>query len=633
MTYARDFSGIVFDNNGYSSLSDIQSDVLRIVDKYVIPSNPDWIYQEFKLPDDYTRGDPTDPTPPLTAIQINCGIDSSFAQTATFSWTLDIYDESGWDTLTSGKVIGVHADGDNVWADIYFSSPVEITDDMLDSLFRFGVRPPAKPNRPPVRNRLITSYRDDRPVFLTGDGPIFLDRMYENQIMETVNDLGEPVIIWRESGSNRFYWSDQYGLLWYWYATDPPYYWSRAKFADGSKLQNNARDTALNFRILAGVADTGQDILGNVQRQVAVEKSASNLDTFTDKKPEDFWLSKPNPSAFAVECLYFDMTDGSGQAQVVDRILLDPLTQDVYFHIYYSSEGAPGESEGDWEDKLWTPVTKTFKMRQREVHALPEPITAKYIKLEFSHLKPEEYDPGEISLPILYKKHPKWVLSYFVALLNSIQNSDDAFVARQVQVNYNALDLAYNYYLDDLGQQPSAPVHLAPNTNESFLSEFLTTTVDRSDQVDTATLERIKIAFEPFAREPNTLAPVDSVLRYYQIKNNNLPQSYPVEVQSFVSTTNFADVSSLRRDNLLFEATFPVMFFYVTSRHAYKLATASLSDNKAYFVGIREIAFTREHYTSTADTRLYVEGVGDNVNVARNEFLTDPETFDWVVNE
>lgn len=357
---------------------------------------------------------------------------------------------------------------------------------------------------------------------------------------------------------------------------------------------------------------------------MVVEKKPSDLDTFQDKGDFDFWMSKPNPSKFAVESLYFDMRDGEN-AQVIDRMLLDPITKDVYFHIYYSSDGDPGEAERDWERKQWTRVPKTFQMKAREVHALPDPVTTKYVKLEFTHLSPEAYDPGEFQQDIFYKKHPKWVLNYFLARLSD-RNTDDAFVASTVRINYDALDLAYDYYLDDLGQEPDGPTPLAPASNSNFLNQFLVDQGDASDQVDANTLDRIRLAFAPYQDHPAVNAPLDSVLKSYAS-----PSNYPVEVIPDISADT-SDVSSLRRESIIYEQTYPVMFFFVTCQHNYRQVSAKLSYDRAYFVGIRELAFTRDNYTSKYDNPLYIESVGDNKNLERNDFVTNPLTFEWVTH-
>src|SRR6202035_2702344 len=85
---------------------------------------------------------------------------------------------------------------------------------------------------------------------------------------------------------------------------------------------------------------------------------------------------------------------------VVDSVLIDPITSGVAFNIYYSNdltgsnlkEGEEPTIE-DWEKKLWTHVPQTYVTSGKTTYALPEPITAKFIKLEFSHLQAKPYTP------------------------------------------------------------------------------------------------------------------------------------------------------------------------------------------------------------------------------------------------
>jgi hypothetical protein len=64
--------------------------------------------------------------------------------------------------------------------------------------------------------------------------------------------------------------------------------------------------------------------------------------------------------------------------------------------------------------------------------------------------------------------------------------------------------------------------------------------------------------------------------------------------------------SSLEREPVIIEKSYPVMFFYVTSRDmAIVLLHRKFAQDRAYFVGVNEIAFTRERYDTRSDTDLY----------------------------
>jgi len=373
----------------------------------------------------------------------------------------------------------------------------------------------------------------------------------------------------------------------------------------------------LAYKLLCFTADSGEDFLSNRYRSMVKRSAVSNFNTVATDNANGFWYSKPNPSKYAVESLYFDVRDENHEATVVDRLLLDPITAGVYFNLYYTEEGDPGTDERDWETKLWHPVYNTYRMDRRTEHALPEPVKAKYMKVEFSHLQVQHYSPGTFAQPIQYKKHPKWVLDYFLARVNSEQVTEDPLVARQVRVVYDALQLGYDYYLDDLKQVPASPNTL-PEENTSLIS-FLTDRTDVSDQIDQTTLQHLQTVMNPWLSQP---AERTKGLEYLAAAYGVTDANYPVE-QINAAVANTTQVSGLERENLIVEDKYPVMFFHVPSRHTYREVEASFEYDRAYFVGIRELAFTRDHYTVASDQDVYVENMADWKNVIRNDFLQE----------
>jgi hypothetical protein len=370
----------------------------------------------------------------------------------------------------------------------------------------------------------------------------------------------------------------------------------------------------LCFRLLTSTADSGVDFLGNTYRSLLRRSAVTNLSTVATDNANGFWMSKPNPSRFAVESLYFDVRDDNA-ASVVDRLLIDPITPGVYFNLYYSSEGEPGTTELEWEQKLWQPTFQRFHMQRREEHALTEPITAKYLKVEFTQLQPQFYSPGTFQQPIRYKKHPKWVLDYFVARADAAVTTSDPFVARNIRVLFKGLDLAYNYYLDDLRQGPSPPSNEVVDT----VVDFLSNRTDRSDQIDAITMDKIKFEMQPYTRQPaDRVQGLESLLA--DVVYGSRDATYPIETISRLRA-DISQVSTLDRMPLLVENDMAVMFFYVTARHTYRELEAYFEEDRAFFVGVRELAFTRDHYSVASDQSLYVDVLGDRNNLLRNDFL------------
>lgn len=323
------------------------------------------------------------------------------------------------------------------------------------------------------------------------------------------------------------------------------------------------------------------------------------------------WTGVPHNSS-SVEVTAATIADDQA---VVDNVLVDPVTPGVWFTVYYSSEGSRADNEDDWENKLWTRVPGTFQALKRERHKLPEPITCKYIKIEFSHLQARSYNPGDFAKPVSYKKHPKWVLDYFLARLDAQNALEDKLGARRVGVIFDAIDLAYNYYLDDLKQEPTKPVEIDSKFTNAVTS-FLANQNDLSDRIDSDVLAKVNLSMEPYKNNPLVFAKNQLITQQAQATPND-QLAYPVEED----TTRFPDVGTLRNTEVVMDNDMPVMFFYLTCRHKYREVVAPFSHDRAYFVGIREIAFTRERYTAAYDEDTYVEPGGDLLNTKRNEFV------------
>jgi hypothetical protein len=298
---------------------------------------------------------------------------------------------------------------------------------------------------------------------------------------------------------------------------------------------------------------------------------------------------------------------------VVDKVLIDPITPGVFFHVYYSDEGVAGESEAEWENKLWTRVNGTFQANKRETHALPYPITAKFIKIEFSHLQARSYNPGDQPRPTAYKKHPRWVLEYFMARTNSKNALEARLMNKRVGVVFDGYDLGFNYYLDDINQEPDQPAEIALRSDalDSFLRDD-----NFADRIDPDTMSRINLAFEPYKSHISTWFGRNSLGDVLNATIDGIT-NYPVE-ENYGGDTR----GSFRNPEVAYENDVPAMFFFVTCRHKYRESLASFSHNRAYFVGIRQISFSRENYTERFDTDHYIEPAGDLLNIERNDFAT-----------
>lgn len=580
---------------------------------------PDWIFQEFDLPDNFARGDKI---PPLTGLQVFSTIEQGYARYATLDFRLDVYKLGvGWISIASATAAGTSADSattdvnQGVWFDLYFE-PVDISrylsqGKVNSTQFRFGVR-----GRTPIDTTIdkVAEYVDPQTLLIDNigipivptiaPGPLKEGRQYP--FTYESGGVTKHYVLYVEAGTQVVHYGEQQGVSGVWTSVpDPLVVHGKAYHSDGVNkiIDSDEADIAVMFRLLAATADSGTDFLGNVYRSLVITSDTDSA----------YWLSKPNPSKFAVESRYFDVRDGRDPV-VIDRMLLNPITPGIWASVYFSNDPIPGTDEASWEHLLWERIPYNFHCTQNQVHAFPQPITAKYVKVEFSHLQARYYAPGNFQKAITYKKYPKWVLDYYLALYDTSSHS----VSASNTVVYDALDLAYNYYLDDLQTSPDSPTTTESVTNVSALTTFLASDTEDS-QIDQQTLSQIKTSFRPFLNTPFAQGKSGFLLNdYIQAPN---PSNYSVE-SILEASTDTTQVSSLDRDRLVLEKNFPVMSFYLTCRHAYRVSVATFENDRAYFAGVKDIVFTREHYASKFDQDFYLESVGDNLNVQFNDFFT-----------
>jgi hypothetical protein len=612
MSVLEDYSGIIVNQNAVPGPADF----------YALTSGQ--VYQEFFLPTDIARGTTTDErrSPPLSGFQLAVNVPVN-EQAAGFDWVLEYQVFGvGWIRLDEGTAVGCHTYGTRVWMNAYFNKPISVDAGFLGSRFRIGI----------VGRNAVAGAAYRQPVDYDGSRAIVNGNAVSVKLTPDKPYPfilgGVPSVLIYESAAKQAYYSVQQGPTAIWYTTPNPLAESTAsaRQANGTTQLGNF---SFLFRILALSADEGTDFLGNRYRSVVVKQDPNNVSTRDGQVKDKYWLSKPNPSRFAVEALYFDVRAPAPQSYdktsgvpngpaildvsaVIDRVLVDPLTPGMYFHVYYTEDGDVATTQEEWDRKLWKVSPRTFHATKREAHVLPEPIRAKFVKIEFSHLQAKHYAPGDFAKPVTYRKHPKWVLDYFLARLESEQNTQETQLGiRRVGVVFDALDIAYNYYLDDLAREPDKPVELV-NSAVVPVGPFV-------DQVDSDTLNRINLSMQPYRDNPAMWGKNDYILT--QQAQENLGVAYPTEGGSLTATQ--VEIQSLRNREVAFENDYPVMYFYLTCRHGYREVTAAFSHDRAYFAGINEIAFTRERYTQAHDNTQYIEPGADLLNMERNDFVND----------
>lgn len=568
-------------------------------------------YETFELPGNYARGAGDQlRIPPVTGFQILTVVAQGYAPNASCDWTLDKQVNGNWVNIAQGLNIGSHIDGSLIWYDVIFDEPVALTTNDLDLAYRIGVR--GRIINDPIVD-LVVDYDDVNHTVTINSEIIDVEPLVPFLPTPVVYDSNEGILVY-DTDINQVTFSHQFGLDYLWYTSPNPLAGSQAY---GGFPSMPIDDTSFAFRLLSDSADEGLDHLGSPYRSVVVESPTDALTTFdTQLQDYAFWFSKPNPSKFAIESLYFDVSHSDNQfASVIDRIMIDPITPGVWFNVYYSSEGHPATSIAQWENKLWQHVPQSFRMTKKETHVLPRPIFAKYICLEFCHLKAQPYDPGQFAPPQIYKKHPQWVLNHYLG--NTPRLTEDNFIGQNINIIYDLLSLAYNPYTTDLtpsptyiGDQLSAPRTISrPNQNTT-------------NQVDAQSLGAVNQSLNIFTTAPAFSVNRDTLLGSQALSLAEAPASYPVENLTVATGGDTSVVSSLDRQAVLDQKNFPVMSFYITCRHQYRLVRANYNHNKAYFAGIRGLAFNRDRYNVRYDGDLYIETTNDNNNVMVNDFQT-----------
>jgi hypothetical protein len=393
------------------------------------------------------------------------------------------------------------------------------------------------------------------------------------------------------------------------------------------------------------VPDNGTDILGNTYRTDCQKTPASNV---LDGDNTTFWQSQPNPTAFAVEALYFDLRetavagtmivldqigmenlDSRGMdnmetyytdAVLIDEIFIDPITTGPSMHIYYSLDDTP-----DWDNKLWNPVPRHYILK-KGFHALPRPELIKYLKIEFSRLAPAPYNMPEYPrLPQLtYLRYPTWVQNYFNNTYIS-KPSGDQFFDPYDHVTIDPLELGFQKALDTMntGLEIRTPVTIAETDTE--VQQFITGLVATQTVPDEPqTQVESQIQFNTSWMWQNDLiAQLDLTRFLSRVAQANETgfnsESAPITLPP-PTTQSVADLSQAKADK-----EHPIMWFPIRCRHAYQVIKADRPAQVAYFVAIKEISFHRRDYTVSYDEDYYLETFDDTDHQDINDFMQD----DW----
>jgi len=398
------------------------------------------------------------------------------------------------------------------------------------------------------------------------------------------------------------------------------------------------------------VADTGVDILGNNFRTAIVSYSPS----YTNDGLDTQWKSKPNPSRWAIESLYFDLRLGStaglmsvldtkymdelddldmanietfrAGGQLVDEIFIDPITYGQDMHFYYSDD----DSTGVWDNKLWVPIPRDYILK-RGFHSLPRPTMIKYFKIEFSNLCPFPYEPVQTPTmpPVTFNRFPLWVNNYFLNV-NPITTKD--VIIQTDTLSLDPLQFGFVLENDNLvsSYEQERTLQLADTTPEvtSFIQGLV---IGQTPTTEQTSLESTIEYHSPVMWQSDLISNLDPTRALSRVAlqphdSNVNSTGWNAELALPQTSANIpVQASTTDLSKPLAEKTFPTMFFPIRCRHYYQVCQAPLTNKIAYMVGIKEVGFYRRDYTSPIDESIYVETLDDTAHISSNDFVQN----DW----
>lgn len=354
-----------------------------------------------------------------------------------------------------------------------------------------------------------------------------------------------------------------------------------------------------------------------------LSSSTETIPAYGDGDQVDWeWLGQAGAS-MSVQVLPVEPEDDT---TVIDGIQVDPQTPNVAFNVYYSIDDAYNSTnmtEYDWNSKLWVRVPQAYIATQNQQYVFPAPVTAKYMKVEFSDLQAQSYNPGPFQQPVTYNKFPTWVADYFIALMET-----PSFVSSSASVTNDALTFAYEYYLDDLDETPAQPQAVPTDQIPNLTSYFSQS--DAANLVDATTLAQINLVMQTFQLPTGSIVDTTTLAGQQAASLLNAANGSGDQPTTEVPTQQNIDysvVSTTNREPVIFDQTMPVMYFFLTCRHTYKQLSAQFEYNKAYFVGVNSITFLRSNYQTEADQTLYIESGGDTYNSVLNDFDVESNGF------
>lgn len=292
-------------------------------------------------------------------------------------------------------------------------------------------------------------------------------------------------------------------------------------------------------------------------------------------------------------------------------------------------------STTNWDYKLWNPINKHYRLQKGYLN-LPNPITAKYIKLEFTKLTPTPYESiYNPNLPeIEFNAYPSWVVAYINDTFNQVTSLQQI---NAENVNYNLVNIGVQKPNNTLmgGSQPESILKYV----QSLATADITQTViqqynswfspHKTSNISTPSHQIPQIY-------PNTLYQEDTLFNTVQNPN---PLTRIYSEANTTSLYNYAQETPLnspvvgpitaRGDNtIVAEKNYPDLWFPRICRHAYQTVRTKRDKKFAYTVAIKTVGFYKKNRSIPTNDLFYFETLADISNADSSY----PNTFvqnDW----
>ena len=288
----------------------------------------------------------------------------------------------------------------------------------------------------------------------------------------------------------------------------------------------------------------------------------------------------------------------------------------------------------DWDYKLWNPINKHYRIQKGFLN-LPNPITAKYIKLEFSKLTPVPYESiYNPNLPLVeYNAYPSWVVAYINDTFSQVTSLNQL---KAENVNYDLINTGI--------QKPNQTLlgKIEPQSTLDYIKSLSVADVTQIAQNQYNKWFAQGSAFFPTPANqvpqiyPNTLYQEDGLFSTVQ-NPNVLSQAYSGANQGAFS--NYSQESGLtppvvgpitaRSDNsIIGEKNYPDLWFPRICRHGYQTVQTRRDNKLAYSIAINQIGFYKKDRSVPTNDSFYFETLADISNADSNY----PNTFvqtDW----